>query len=379
MELVLNSEQILREICPLKWHDDIPEGGSALGIADIDFKGPDGISEFIADRLGDFDNYQAHEGLPSALVSARRFLSSMGVPDLGKEDIQVIPGTMLGIYVSMKWASMHKGEIVMTNPIYPPIHFHATGAGNQISWVGSSDDGRVDLTALSESVGSSTKMLAINNPNNPNGQVYTMDELKTIRDLAVDFDFTVFSDELYEPLNFTGKHISMGSLEGMQERTISLFGFSKAYGLAGYRSGFMSILHPELDKIKEVVEHLLVSPSPFASLALEYALDDKRARVWRQVFRDKMAENTEYAWKLFTENGFECFKPEGCFFVFPKVTDDDDEKFVEQLLKKGTQVVPGSLFGPEGRGHVRVNCATSRERLEVGVERIIEFARSFNS
>ena len=349
-----------------------------MGIADIDFKGPEGLSSFITDHLDEFDNYQSHEGLPGALKSVRRFLQNKGIPDFGQMDIQVIPGTMLGIYTIMKWASEKEGDVVITNPIYPPIHFHATGEGNVIKWVGTDGDGRMNMDKLSEIVSSSTKLLAINNPNNPNGLVYKEAELKHIRDLAVDYDFTVFSDELYEPLNFQRNHISIGSLEGMQDRTLTLYGLSKAYGLAGYRSGFMSILHPDLIRIKEIVEHLLVSPSPFASLSLEYALDDPRAAEWREAFRNRMRENTSLAWEFFKNAGYECFKPEGNFFVFPKITEDD-QKFTGELLKTGTQVVPGSLFGPEGTGHIRVNVATSKERVELGVKRIIEFAKEFNS
>jgi len=378
VKLLLNSEKVLRKICPLKWNDQIPSGGSAMGIADIDFKGPEGLSSFITDHLDEFDNYQSHEGLPGALKSVRRFLQNKGIPDFGQMDIQVIPGTMLGIYTIMKWASEKEGDVVITNPIYPPIHFHATGEGNVIKWVGTDGDGRMNMDKLSEIVSSSTKLLAINNPNNPNGLVYKEAELKHIRDLAVDYDFTVFSDELYEPLNFQRNHISIGSLEGMQDRTLTLYGLSKAYGLAGYRSGFMSILHPDLIRIKEIVEHLLVSPSPFASLSLEYALDDPRAAEWREAFRNRMRENTSLAWEFFKNAGYECFKPEGNFFVFPKITEDD-QKFTGELLKTGTQVVPGSLFGPEGTGHIRVNVATSKERVELGVKRIIEFAKEFNS
>ena len=366
------SEKELRLYCPLKWHERIPEGGIGLGIADIDFHGPEGISEWIATRLKDeWGFYQKREGMDFAVEVAKEYVDKLG---LMGANIQIIPGTMSGIYATIKFISMKEGEVAIVNPIYPPVHFHASSERNKIVWIGLNEQFELDIDLLQESVSNSTKMLAIVQPNNPTGTVFTRTDLKAIRDLAIDHDFLCFSDELYQPLIFSNEKVSLGSLEGMHDRTISLFGFSKAYGLAGLRAGFMAIQLPSSEEVREIVEHILVSPSPVTSLVTEYALRDTRAHKWVKEFRKIMNINTALASSMFDDAGFACAKPQGGLFVFPKIDKTDDVKFCERLLsEKGVEVIPGSKFGPDGQGHIRVNCATSTERLQEGIERILDF------
>ncbi len=366
------SENELRLYCPLKWHEGIPEGGIGLGIADIDFKGPEGIVEWISSRLTEeYHFYQKREGLDFAIEAVKEFLKRK---EMANATIQLIPGTMAGIYASMKFASSMEGEVAIVNPIYPPVHFHASSEKNRIAWVGLDDQYRLDHDSLQETVSTDTKLLGIVHPNNPTGTVFTDEDFRLIRDLAVDYDFICFSDELYDPLAFNGAKKSLGSFEGMENRTITLFGFSKAYGLAGLRAGFMAIQLQDSTKIQEIVEHLLVSPSPVTSIVTEYALKEEKVLKWVKDFRETMRVNMEFASKVFDDEGYSCPKPDGGLFVFPDIGKKDDVRFCDQLLReKGVEVVPGSKFGPDGIGHIRVNCATSMERLEDGIGRIIEF------
>ncbi|MCH8906411.1 MAG: aminotransferase class I/II-fold pyridoxal phosphate-dependent enzyme, partial [Candidatus Heimdallarchaeota archaeon] len=94
------------------------------------------------------------------------------------------------------------------------------------------------------------------------------------------------------------------------------------------------------------------------------------SQTWKENFRKQMKINTELAWQQFTEQGFDCYKPNGTFFVFPNLKVDD-VKFTENLLQHhGVQVVEGSKFGPMGKKHVRINCATSEARLTDALNRI---------
>ncbi|MHA2362937.1 MAG: pyridoxal phosphate-dependent aminotransferase [Candidatus Hodarchaeales archaeon] len=372
---ILSTDE-LRKVCPLKWHNNIPKDGIALGIADIDFKGPKGLNQFLKKNLSEnFSFYGPYEGLPSAIDTAEAFLKQIGFTEIQSKSIQVLPGTMIGIYTIMEWAyrKAKTGNLVMINPTYPPIHRHASQTGNKINWVDLDGEWRLDKNALMENINSTTKLLVLNNPDNPVGTVFNKEELKLIRDLSVDYDFTCFVDELYEPLVFNHSHIPLATLEGMKNRCITLYGFSKAYGLSGYRSGFIQIGSPDLKDIKYIIEQLLVSPSPFASLVMKYALTHPESIKWKLAFRDQMAVNTKLAAKKFQENNIDCKEPEGCFFVFPNIDVEDDVDFSNTLLSKyGVQVVPGSEFGPRGKGHIRINCATSPEWMLEGINRIIK-------
>jgi aspartate/methionine/tyrosine aminotransferase len=366
----------LRKFCPLKWHQDIPDDGIAMGMADIDFKGPEGLVDFLKSRLDEnFSFYGHYEGLQSAINVGKHFLENKGIPKFETKKIQIIPGTMIGIYAVMEWASRKSGNVAIINPIYPPIHKHAEETGNKIKWINLDikDSWHLDPEKLKENINSDTKLLVLNNPNNPTGTVFNDIDIKLISDLAEDFNFTCFVDELYYPLMFQNhNHVSLASLAGLHGRSISLHGFSKTYGLAGWRSGFLFIDHPDLKQIKYIIEQLLVSPSPIASSVMEFALSEQAVKKWQNSFNKQIELNTNMAVELLNDSGFKCIKPEGTFFVFPNI-NRNGTVFRNPLLEHyGVEIVPGSEFGPAGNEFIRINCATTSERMEIGLKRIIK-------
>ena len=141
----------------------------------------------------------------------------------------------------------------------------------------------------------------------------------------------------------------------------------------------MYINHSEFSDIKYIVEQLLVAPSPVTSLTMEFALTSSTIKSWQDKFKTQIMENTKLAVQLFEDQGIQCVIPEGCFFVFPKLPFDDDLNFKKFLLEKfGVEVVAGFEFGPAGKGHIRINCATSRERVTKGIKIVIEGIKEFN-
>lgn len=369
----LISTDDLKRICPVKWHELIPEGGISLGVADIDFEGPQGIVDHLRSNIKDsYSFYQYKRGLPDTLDDVQTYLASINVV-ANHDNIQITPGTMMGIYAAMKLASRQEGKVIYAGPLYEPIHRHGKDTGNEFEFVDIHPIG-LDVEQLKESVDSSTKMIAINNPSNPIGYVFGAEELELIRDLALDYDFTCFSDELYLPMIFSRsgkKHIALASIEGMGERTISLFGFSKAYGLAGYRAGFLYAGELITEEIQHIVQSQMVSPSPISSLVTSWALKSASSKLWVEQFTKTMAKTTQFAAKMFLDAGFQCEIPDSCFFIYPNIGIDDVE-FSERVLKnQGVQVIPGRVFGPTGANHLRINCGTSEERLADGIKRII--------
>ncbi|MHA2031242.1 MAG: pyridoxal phosphate-dependent aminotransferase [Candidatus Kariarchaeaceae archaeon] len=369
-QIKLLSVNELKTQCPFKWHDNIPDNGISFGVADVDFEGPAGINEFLKSRLdGSFSFYQAQVGMDSAFDSIENYFETKQI-QVDRANIQIIPGTMMGIYAAMKYASRREGKIVVLGPIYEPIHKHATDNNNPIEWI--NIDGKLDIDLLNENINSETKMIAICNPTNPIGYNFSKPEIKAIRDIVIDNDIVCFSDELYEPLVFNEPLTSVLAIEELRERSICLYGFSKAYGLAGYRSGFMYAGTELIDEIRGITNSLLISPNPIASLVCEYALSDERSRKWVRDFRDLMSSNTKLASRMFRDKGYECITPSSCFFVFPNLRVNDVE-FVPRLLEnQGVQVAEGQKFGSAGKGHVRINCGTSEERLVEGITRIFQ-------
>lgn len=378
VKLEVLSIEDLRIFCPLKWHERVPDDGVGMAIADIDFKGPQGLVTFLKTRLqDDFSYYGQFEGMKSVVAVGKLFLKSKNIANVRDEYIQIIPGTMMGIFATMEWISRKPGNITIINPIYPPIHTHAKNCGNNINWVDlkAENNWQLDHEVLKEKIDVETKLLVFNNPNNPTGTVFKPSDLRLIADLSNDYGFPCFVDELYDPLVFTNDYTSFASLE-TKNGSITLRGFSKSYGLAGWRSGFMYITHPDFEEIKYIIEQLIVSPSPVTSLTMEYALTSPVVKAWQDKFKEQIMINVKRAVALFNQEDIECVLPQGCFFVFPKL-GVNDEDFSEFLLKRGVEVVPGSKFGPAGKGYVRVNCATSLERIEKGIEKIISGYKDF--
>ncbi len=373
----LLSKSDLRKQCPLKWHDKIPENGISFGVADVDFEGPQGINQYIKSKLDDsFSFYQSQIGIEYAFNAIENYFLDKSIKVV-KSNLQIIPGTMLGIYAAMKWASRRDGNVLCVGPIYEPIHRHATDNGNYIEWV-NIDDNKLNIDSLNNAVNKNTKMIAICNPTNPIGYTYSKSDLKGIRDIIVDNNLVCFSDELYEPLMFSKSQTSVLSVDGLKERSICLYGFSKAYGLAGYRSGFIHAGDDLIEEIRGITNSILVSPSPLASIVCDFALSNESSKAWVAEFKELMKNNTRVASEYFTDAGFNCHTPDSCFFVFPNI-GTDDTMFVPKLLEnKGVQVVEGSHFGPSGSNHIRVNCATSQKRLIEGIDLILAELRKRN-
>ena len=192
-----------------------------------------------------------------------------------------------------------------------------------------------------------TKAIIVNTPNNPTGKVFTRAELELIRDLCVEFDVLAITDEIYEHILYDGKkHISMASLPGMEERTITINGMSKTYSVTGWRVGW-AIAPPRIaDAIRKVHDFLTVgAPAPLqeagaSALSLPESYYATLAEGYRKR-RDRLVPALEQA-------GFRCFLPRGAYYVMTDISAfgfADDQAFTKYLVSEiGVAAVPGSSF-----------------------------------
>ena len=192
-----------------------------------------------------------------------------------------------------------------------------------------------------------TKAIIVNTPNNPTGKVFTRKELELIRDLCVEFNVLAITDEIYEHILYDGtEHISMASLDGMRERTVTINGLSKTYSVTGWRVGWAVAPPAITDAIRKVHDFLTVgAPAPLqeagaAALGLPPSYYQRLADGYR-TRRDRLMP-------ALTEAGFRCFRPRGAYYVMTDISDfgfADDVEFVKYLVKEiGVAAVPGSSF-----------------------------------
>jgi aminotransferase len=219
-----------------------------------------------------------------------------------------------------------------------------------------------------------TKMILLGNPNNPTGAVIPRSELAEIARLAVQHDLVVASDEVYSHLVYGEEHVSIASMPGMQERTILMDGFSKAYAMTGWRVGYVAAPTPILEAMLKVHQYAIMcagtAPQEAAIEALRHGEDDVRI----------MHDDYERRGRMFVAGlnriGLACCEPRGAFYAFPYIgaTGMTDEEFAEKLLfEEQVAVVPGSSFGACGVGYVRAAYCTAYDKLEEALVRMERF------
>ncbi|MCJ7730692.1 pyridoxal phosphate-dependent aminotransferase, partial [Candidatus Bathyarchaeota archaeon] len=234
-----------------------------------------------------------------------------------------------------------------------------------------------DLEGLKELISSKTRMLCICNPHNPYGRVLRKDELKAMVDLAVDHDLWIMSDEIWSDIVYDGrKHIPTASLQGASERTISLYGFSKTFAMAGLQLGFMVTQNLELMKrFRAVAPGYFYPVNNVSQVAGRAALEEGWG--WAMEFVDHLEKVRDYVYeRLKSMPNVEVHKPEGTYVIFPRIHGMSSVKAVDYLLEEAkVAVVPGhdepfSYFGPGGEGRIRIVYSTGMGVMEEAMDRI---------
>jgi aspartate/methionine/tyrosine aminotransferase len=234
-----------------------------------------------------------------------------------------------------------------------------------------------DLEGLKELVTSKTKLLCICNPHNPYGRVLYEVELKAMVDVAADNDLWIMSDEIWSDIVYDGrKHIPTLSVDDAIDRTISLYGFSKTYALAGLQLGYTVIPNPELmKKFKETAPGYFYPVNNLSQTAGKAALLESGD--WVRGFVTHLEKIRDYVYCRLSEMpNVDLKKPEGTYVIFPKINGLTSTEATKYILKEAKiAVVPGhgesfSYFGAGGEGHIRIVYSTSMGIIEESMDRI---------
>jgi aspartate aminotransferase len=214
-----------------------------------------------------------------------------------------------------------------------------------------------------------TRAVYFNTPINPSGVVFTRSETEEVAAFARDRDLVVIADEAYEDIVYDGEHVSIASLPGMFERTITSFTLSKSYAMTGWRIGYVVATEPWMTGLSKTVLYSsngVSTPTQWAALAAFTNPSDflETSRVAYRKRRDLLLAGLN-------ELGLTCDLPAGAFYAFPDVTSlsSNSREAAELLLNRArVATVPGVVFGPQGEGHVRFSFSTSIETIEAGLE-----------
>jgi aspartate aminotransferase len=237
-------------------------------------------------------------------------------------------------------------------------------------WVPTDANDRFKPQDLEEYITDKTRLIVVNSPGNPTGAVYDRQTLKNIADLAIDHDLLVLSDEIYEKIIYDKEHVSIGSMEGMQDRTITVNGFSKAYAMTGWRLGYVCARPDIFENMLKIQSHSISNTTTFVQYGGVAALKGPQEPLAEMV--DKFKARRSLLIEELYGMGIKCQVPDGAFYAFADVSEfGDGDKVAERLLMEAhVAVTAGSAFGESGRNFIRLSYATSQDRIKEGLARI---------
>lgn len=267
-------------------------------------------------------------------------------------------------------------EVIIPQPAYVSYEPCTILAGAKPVIINLKAENEFRLTAeeLENAITDKTKVLILPFPNNPTGAIMEREDLEKIAEVIKKHDIYVMSDEIYSELTYKGEHVSIASIEGMQERTILINGFSKAYAMTGWRLGYAcgpEAIIKQMTKIHQFAIMCAPTTSQYAAVeALRNGDDD--VKMMRQAYNQRR----RFLLNAFKEMNLECFEPFGAFYVFPCIKEFGmtSEEFATRFLEEEkVAAVPGNAFGESGEGYLRISYAYSLDNLKIAMERFKRF------
>jgi aminotransferase len=342
-----------------------------------DFATPKHIVEAAvkAGRDG-FTHYTEAEGtLELRQAVAEKLKNENGIDADAETEVTITSGSQEAMLVTALGFLNRGDEALILDPYYP-AYFEDTLIAEATPVTVPLDEGRnygVDIEVLEEKITEKTKMIWMCNPCNPTAHVFSRQDLKNIAEVAQEHDLIVFADEIYEKLVYDdAKHTSICSLPGMEDRTITVNGFSKAYAMTGWRIGYMVAEAKLSATLRTLHYYAALCPNAVSQKAAVAALTGPQDCIQEML--------TEYGRRrklvideLNMTGSLPYTVPKGAFYVFPDFStfEKSDEALALRLLKEaGVVTVPGSGFGTNGKGHLRISYSISYKQVREGMERI---------
>ena len=347
----------------------------ALGRGDPDFHTPAHIVE-AAKRAIDANehHYTLPAGLPKLREAIAASLRQDFALDYSAEEIIVTAGTQEAVMLCMLALVDPGDEVMLPRPRFTSYDSAVEYCGGVVVSVPTTEENDFALlpAEIASRITPRTKVLVLVTPNNPTGAVTPPEAIREIAALAIRHDLIVISDEIYAKIIFDGsEHLSIATLPGMRERTITLNGFSKSYAMTGWRVGYVAAPREFTRRMIEPRHTLSINastPSQFAALA---ALTGPQEPVQRMIAA--YAERRAFMMQALDGLGLTYGHPGGAFYVYTNVSRSGlpAPRFCERLLAEARVLIfPGTLFGDVDDRYVRISLLQPVERMREAVARI---------
>lgn len=363
-----------------KFFDIVSEMKDAisLGVGEPDFDTPWHIrDEGIYSLERGKTHYTSNAGLMELRQEICNYLyRKQGLTYHPAKEVLITVGGSEAIDMGLRAMCNPGDEVLIPQPSYVSYEPCAVLAGAKPVIINLKAENEFRLTAreLEEAITDKTKILILPFPNNPTGAIMEKRNLEEIAEVILRHDIFVMSDEIYSELTYKEKHVTIAELPGMQERTVLINGFSKAYAMTGWRLGYACGPEEIIRQMTKIHQFAIMCAPTTSQHAAVEALkngDDDVAEM-----RTAYNQRRRYLMNAFREMGLECFEPYGAFYVFPCIKEFGmtSDEFAERLLaEEKLAVVPGTAFGDCGEGFLRISYAYSLEQLKEALGRLGRF------
>jgi aspartate aminotransferase len=336
-------------------------------------------------NLGDPDLATPPEIIEAAYASMKagktKYSSSYGELNLRQkiaevhgvktENVVITPGSKWAIFSTMFLMLKNGGNVIIPTPYWTAYDLIAKSFGAQTKLLRTEmEDGwKIDLDKLDSLIDKNTKMIILNNPNNPTSKAIDTKTLDGIVELANKKSVTILSDEVYAAISFV-KTKSILDYDAECKHILSN-GFSKTFTMTGWRIGYLianKMLIDQITKLNQITINnvpVFIQDAALKGLELHKQIASK--------IKAKYKQRAELASSKLSAGGFKFTKPDAPFYVFPKLEGLDSEKYTLSLLDKGVAVAPGTAFG-DYREHFRISLTAPDDQIEVGLDKICEAA-----
>lgn len=354
---------------------------------------PDAISLGVGEPDFDTPWHIRDEGIRALEQGKTFYTSNAGLKELKKEiaeylsrrfdltydfsdEIMVTVGGSEAIDIALRAMLDPGDEVLIPEPSYvsyTPCTVLAGGVPVPIP-LKAENEFRLTPQELKDAITPKTKILILPFPNNPTGAVMEKSDLEAIKDIIIDNDLFVVSDEIYAELTYLGKHASIAGLPGMRERTVLINGFSKAFAMTGWRLGYACAPEHILKQMLKIHQFCIMCAPTNSQYAAIEALKNGDEDV--ESMREEYNVRRKFLMDCFKDMGLDCFEPFGAFYIFPSIQKfnmTSDEFATRFLREKKVAVVPGNAFGDSGEGFIRISYAYSLSDLKVAIGRLREF------
>ncbi len=352
-----------------------------LEIGEPDFDTPANVVEAGIDALRKgWTHYGPSAGLPELRQALAEYVGRTRGVNVSSDEVVVVPGGKPIIFFTILALIDEGDEVIYPNPGFPIYEsmIHYVGGRAMPIQLREERDFSLDLNELASLINDRTRLIILNSPQNPTGGVLERPDIEKIAKLIGDRNIMILSDEIYSRLLFDGgRHFSIMSVPGMQERTILLDGFSKTYAMTGWRMGY-GVMRPDLAaQVTRLMTNSNSCTASFTQVAGIEAIRGDQSSV--DHMRDEFQRRRDvFVAGLNKIKGFSCRMPKGAFYVFPNITKTGwkSKLLADALLEQaGVAALSGTAFGEFGEGYLRFSVANSLENLQQALDRIDEWTK----